>query len=561
LDKQNKSVLSNIPYSGRIMEAIVKALDIQDESLGNKTARRHYEGKPISDYSRTRLLKAFGNALAESGIVPIPPIFNKNKVSMPKTLAEVANLFFVKWDHLCATIQGRSGKAVHIEEVFAQFLRLVVVDLALRVFALLRLANIPVPKSDIPLWAQENGTGKMLRELQQKMKITRDQLAARVGVSYTSVDNWLDGKICPTPQNIRILAEELSKAYKNELLLMELRRQYMFSQLSDVLSEYLGRDVVIELASALYRFIRLITDDVKHMDRPPVDEVSGMEYDTFRKGVDHNSNNTLLRNLAHIESDSDWQRDILAASSDWSIRFQEIVCLDSGLRIAAGLAQDILDLEDGYKDEAIEEIQRLLASTQLQGKDYLAVQRGDLNRAIDILEDGIAIRRGLVERHPSSPSAHMQLGSFLGMVGKNWQDPKLIKEGIYECKVSSGLREDWDGPLAEVGIILGNVCRYDEALIEFEAAIAKLGKMTPHLAYGYGYTLMMLKRFEDAISAFEVVFDSNPDYALALDDAAHCAFMTGDKTKGISYAKKGHKLGVSTTYIKWKSKVYDKLNK
>lgn len=54
---------------------------------------------------------------------------------------------------------------------------------------------------------------------------------------------------------------------------------------------------------------------------------------------------------------------------------------------------------------------------------------------------------------------------------------------------------------------------------------------------------MMLKKYEEALSEFEFVINSKPDYALAFDYAAHCSFILGDRTKGIRYAKEARKRG------------------
>ena len=51
------------------------------------------------------------------------------------------------------------------------------------------------------------------------------------------------------------------------------------------------------------------------------------------------------------------------------------------------------------------------------------------------LRSSIDLRRSLVRRFPQSPTAHSNLGSWLGMLGKNFGDKGLIDEGIVECKI------------------------------------------------------------------------------------------------------------------------------
>jgi len=175
---------------------------------------------------------------------------------------------------------------------------------------------------------------------------------------------------------------------------------------------------------------------------------------------------------------------------------------------------------------------------------------------IEQLDGGINDRRLIVKRHPLSPQAHMELGSFLGMVGKQLSNREMINEGIDECKIAAAMCKDWDTPLVEPGIILMNAGYYDEALVELETAATKLPTTTPHLAVNRGYVLMQTKRYEQALNDFEYVIKIKPNYALALDYAAHCAFMVDDQVRGIKYAKEARKYGEPRTYNYWRKGTY-----
>ena len=89
-----------------------------------------------------------------------------------------------------------------------RFLRLVTVDLALRLFALHRLTGFPLPDEEPPLWVQDNGGGLVLRHYLRRSGLTRRMLADRLGASYTTVDNWLDGKNRPSLAYVSTLARE-----------------------------------------------------------------------------------------------------------------------------------------------------------------------------------------------------------------------------------------------------------------------------------------------------------------------------------------------------------------
>ena len=161
---------------------------------------------------------------------------------------------------------------------------------------------------------------------------------------------------------------------------------------------------------------------------------------------------------------------------------------------------------------------------------------GEPHLVLDLLQDGIDRRRSLVRRFPHSTEAHYQLGSFLGMVGKNLRARELVDEGIVERKIAAGLLPNWDGPTVECGIMLANIGEYDDALRELERARVTLPEATPHLRFVTGYVLLMLERYADALEHLKTVTEVRPDFASAHRYAAQCAFKLGDKIKGAHHA-------------------------
>jgi tetratricopeptide (TPR) repeat protein len=357
------------------------------------------------------------------------------------------------------------------------------------------------------------------------------------------------------------MAETFSKLIPDAnkyILQVQFQRQFTLAYLADILAKNIGREAVIELASALYRFIWLISEDIKTMNRPPIEKVAGLEFEILRHGTDEPHSHTLLRNLALLEMDPKWKKDILASTTGWGLRFEEIAGYNSLPGASAGLAQELPEKarKEGFKDGTEEDLTRLREASLLQAQDYMRITSGDLRMLIERLDGGINDRRLIVKRHPLSPQAHMELGSFLGMVGKHLRNREMINEGINECKIAAALCKNWDTPLVEPGIILINAGYYDEALVELETAATKLPMITPHLAVNRGYVLMQAKRYEQALSDFEFVIKTRPNYAPALDYAAHCAFMIGDQVRGMKYAKEARKYGKPHTYNDWRKGAY-----
>ena len=177
-------------YSGRVLRAIVKALDIEDEVLDGRTARRFFSGESVNEYNRNQIFDAFGQALITRGLAP------ETLDDLPEDLpmASVVGMSVMracgKWDRLMARIQGRSGKITDVSEAGTQFLRLVIVDLALRLFALVRLNLANLPLVEPPTWVLENGIGKVLRQHLCQAGLTRDQLSGTARRPAQSVNRW-----------------------------------------------------------------------------------------------------------------------------------------------------------------------------------------------------------------------------------------------------------------------------------------------------------------------------------------------------------------------------------
>ena len=546
-------------YSGRILRAIVQALDIKDEVLGDRTARRFFSGQHVDEYNRNQIFDALGQALVTRGLAPETLEDLPDTLPMASVVGMTLMMMSGEWDRLMAHIQGRSGKIADAGEAGAQLLRLVVVDLALRVFALVYLDLAGPPGTEPPGWVLENGVGTILRRHLRRARLTRNQLAARLGVSRTSVDNWLDGKIRPSADSVAALAEGLASANGRDAgeFQRELNRQFSLASMADLLAAGIGRDRVIDLAMKLAHFARVLSES-PDLPRLLGDKTRGVVRNLILFGSAGSSASALLSWLAARELDPTWQRDLLAAAVPWDLTFESLAMMNMGSRSAAGLAQDISDVtgasteEDQYINEAL----KREASWHSDFAIASTVDEESLQVHLAKLQDSIDLRRKLAERFPGSPVAHYHMGSFLGMVGKNFADLKLIKEGILECQIAAGLQPDWDAPAVESGIILVNIGEGEGALLELELAESTLPRPTPHLRFVKGYVLMTLERFTDALECLEAVIDERPDFAPAYDHAAHCAFKSGDRIKGLRYAKEARMRGMYAKHRVWGDGVY-----
>ena len=383
-----------------------------------------------------------------------------------------------------------------------------------------------------------------------------------MGVTKTSVDNWLDGRNWPDRSYIDSLAQVFTgdDPDRARSLAAELRRQFALARLCDLLSELVGRDQVISAVEAVFGIAQGLTE-LKGIRSAPDKERQEIGIHLLFHGCNSTLATDALWLLASNHPEGERKELILQAAWAWDIAFgQALGTVENRPRAsAAGLAQDYLDVVRG-PDRARAEAAREVISAELNRNAATFTPRAPLTitelHPLHGMDGAVAVRRRLVERFPDDPDAHAHLGSFLGMLGKNTGIRKFVDEGLLECRIASGLCPAWDMPAVEQGIMLANIGAYQEAFEELERVAQDLPALTPHWRFAMGYVLAMLKRFPEGLEHLEEVIAFRPDYALAYRYAAHCAFNMGNSRKGAEYAKTAHRLGEPAEYVAWRRGKY-----
>ncbi len=549
-------------YSRQILRAVIEALDLgEGHVLTRRTSRRFLGNSNPNGHNRREFFLALGQTLIDMGFVPDLEPHLPLAVPSARVYGDSIEFAAQRWDAFMSRIQSEGAWDVNVEDVGHLFVNLAAVDLGLRFFALRWITGIDTDLTGVPLWAEENGIGKILRSRLHETGLTRGQFAGRLGVSETTVDNWLDGRNWPGREHVDSLAVEFARgdAEVAERLAAELRRQFALAKLCHGVAMTVGHEhvsVVVEavagLARDLFRHVgpRLLSAE----ERPVIGPALMM------MGTEFPMSPAILRYFAGGYPDGMWRDVILAAAVPWEVAFGLAMKKDGGSKSsAAGLAQDYLDVvaeSDRAHAVSIREAITLALVPQLDAaipRSPLPIPEVD---PLDIWKEGIAVRRRLVERFPSSPDTHFQLGSLLGKVGQRTGVRKFVDEGLIECRIAFGLCPAWDAPGVELGIILTNFGLHQEALDELEQVAAELSEITPHWQFVTGYALTELERYVEGLEHLEEVVRLRPDYALAHPYAAHCAFRSGQGVKGLDYAKRARRLGDSTEFDAWERGEY-----
>ena len=169
--RRKRQARSPGPHSGQILGAVVNALDVGEGVLADKTSKRMFAGRSVSEYSRKERLVALAQALVDLGIVPdVDDRLRKGKFRDGLTTADiVADVIGVTcdvWDWLMEGLQSKSVEVTDFGGAGRRYLRLVTVDVALRMVVLARLAQMELPEPHVPVWAQPNGSSEVLRGFQ-----------------------------------------------------------------------------------------------------------------------------------------------------------------------------------------------------------------------------------------------------------------------------------------------------------------------------------------------------------------------------------------------------------
>ena len=576
-----------MPYSGHVLGAVVDALDVGGGVLGDKTAKRMFAGRSVNTTSKTERLEALGQELVDLGIVPDVDWqareagFRKD-LETYDVLGEAIGLMCEWWDELMERVQSESVEVRDLSSVGRGFLRLVVVDVVLRMVGWAYLADDELPEAHVPAWARPHGGRDILRGALRASGLRRHDVTRELEVSPTTVDTWLTGRNFPSWFYLPALARALARGEGADADELEtrLRRELALARLSERVAVVVGWDAVAADVEAAFGLARLLqqTDALSSVFEWVVEATKSLGSDMSEKpnmvggyvalmlarmGASAPFAGRLLSPLARMPEARDWADDVRAVASSMELQFRHIAGSQSGTHTAAGLAQDYFDvvLEPTAEDLEANEAIRMTLVGENNDVFPLRLDMGSVTNPFGVIDRSIRVRRGLVRRFPHSAESHYQLGSMLGMMGMRTMKRAWVDEGIMECWIAAGLEPRWDAPAVEPGIILENIGDWDGALRELDTAEGKLPAVTPHLRYVKGYALMNAGRFEEALAEHLAVVEARPDFAKAWGYAAHCAFTLGNRKEGLRYAKTARSLGDGWVYDAWDKGAYGRRRK
>ena len=199
-------VMPHLPTSGQILGALVGKLGIRPETLRDRTARRYYAADQkhlVKDSTREEIIGNIAEVLTDSGFVA-PQEVREDNYALAPTLATTLQWHADNWDLVRSFIRRRTMKVLpgNLPKVWEAYLRLVSIDLALRVAAHLHLAGSSPAALDILGSATRKARGDYLNKRRLQAGLTLEDLAEEVGVYDHTVDGWMYAGTRPSSDNL-----------------------------------------------------------------------------------------------------------------------------------------------------------------------------------------------------------------------------------------------------------------------------------------------------------------------------------------------------------------------
>ncbi|MDE2930436.1 MAG: hypothetical protein OXQ27_05870 [Chloroflexota bacterium] len=529
-------VTPQLPTSGQILGFFAKSLGISDPRIQSRTARRYFSGhlkNQVKESSRAEIIGAIADALVNVGLAATPPVGDEGLSASP-ALATIIDQHAVNWDRLRAFLRPRMMRVLphHLPAVWQAYVRLAVIDLALRVAAHIHLVGASLTVLDLLNWINVNRRGAYLNSKRSKVGISLNSFVEAVEVNDKTVEAWLYHGARPSDENLARIATALaskSEPSERNRLVRDLRALYWISDVAEILEQFIGTEAVGEIVGQLRRYASLV---YRFIDEETFTEPRPTVFANLVKlGAHSRFAGLLLTALINSEPNDVWKEDLLAAGSDWVHRV-----LGVNLQIDQAEVDALIRETDG----------RVLKDWDISNPKAHAHYRRSMELQIQgRIDEALAEVAKAAELDPLDPANHFTLGSVKGTVGARNGDEALVAEGLEACWLAATLDPKWIVPWTEIGWLLLESGREREAVRHLRSVRPECGPLDSNYYNALGMALWELGEFTECLPALESSLELNADNPHIVVAAAVAAWQTGDSVKFNRYRKIARHVGAS----------------
>ena len=563
-------VKPTLPTSGRILGSIIRKLQMSNDGLGSKNAQRYFRGSQdsiVKDSSKREIFKAVADLLVSIGIVPFAESGSQDEV-VTQRVSEVIEGQAIRWDNFRDFILPRMNlvEQHHLGTVWKAYIRLAAIDLAIRASGYLYIARPerqPGPTLNL-IWSDPTKRGDYLNQMREHAGFTLEEFAEAVQVSDNTVDNWIYhnarprdkhiGKIIKvllsrTPVDEAVAEDQIPETKKRvaEILTNELRAFYWWSEIVDLMVQYVGRDSALDIA----RHVRKYAMQARTILElgPESQDFAFAAMDLLLYGSGQSLAEPIIQVLQTHENDDEWKKDLEHISEDWVGRVLPIVLEINNSEVDALIESSngrLLENWDVSNPKAYYHYRNSL-ELQAQGKIQEAISQVEIAANLDLTD----------------PVYYFTLGSYIGSMGTKSGDEREIQKGLDKCWLAVRLDPKWILPWTEIGFILHESGRSQEALDHLLGVSEDCGPLDARYYGALGATQRELgvingdqTLLDDALASFEEALKLDKDSQAMVIGAAVTAHVAGNRIKYRKYLRIARHLGASTDAVQLWSELH-----
>ena len=161
-----REVSPPLPTSGQIFGSLVKNLGIRHALLQSRTARRFFSGRleqQVKESTRAEIIGAIAEVLSDIGLAEVPRK-GDDDATPAAVLADLLDWHGVNWERWRDFMRPRMMRVLpsHLSVVWAAYVRLAVIDLAIRIAGKVHMAGAAQSSLDFLAWASSSRRGRYL---------------------------------------------------------------------------------------------------------------------------------------------------------------------------------------------------------------------------------------------------------------------------------------------------------------------------------------------------------------------------------------------------------------
>jgi transcriptional regulator with XRE-family HTH domain len=500
-----------LPYSGFVVGRLAGALQLKGRLREPgfkaglyKTAQRYFTGERIEPETVVQILNVMVERLVPEAIVYGGGLIEE--IPLRRIVHVALKNYAHLWDETAGAVNAHMFPVKAPRDLATPILRLVALDLGVRIggwASLEYLRGTPIDWDKT--WLDGGGFGSFLRARMKEKGLTIEELADvdHVDVSPQAVAAWRSGTSLPTSNNIDALAEFLatnaSGALETELTL---RILVAIENVIVDLKGLIGEERFDDLVRAIKNTAREIEKLQREFDAALPTELLASSNEQRLRGAlwdlpIHGARCPAGQSMAHgLAQKGMWNQeaaaDLRALSGDWSPRIaywlSQLSLADRAPELVPQIHEQMPELK-GLSRHGDEMLFRQIVEGQIRIGDIFAKPRYGVRispppfiKAMSRLsEAGIAASTGddftaigqlrqAITHTPQDALLHFKLGGVLGQRAFQHGDPKAAEEALVECRVAATLDPEFGNARNEIGVILANMRRHEEAELAFAEA-------------------------------------------------------------------------------------------